>query len=242
MKACSNRTLANALAACVLVLVCMMTTFGLAAYAQDGSSSASASAASASAASASSSSASSSAAAAGGIAIRNASVAAYAGLDPALDLADGFYEVNVVLTGGTGKATVESPAELEVVNGNAKVRLIWSSPYYDYMIVDGTKYLPVNKSGNSEFVVPVVAFDKPVAVIGDTTAMSEAHEVDYELTVLRDSIVALDGGTDALTVDAEAGTGMPWPWIVFIVCVVLSVVCIAITVALLRRYRKQTVA
>ena len=157
--------------------------------------------------------------------------------------ANGTRLVDVTLSGGTGKASIESPAQVNVAaDGTMTLTVVWSSSNYDKMVVDGVEYLPVNKSGNSEFVVPVVAFDKPVAVIGDTTAMSEAHEVDYELTVLRDSIVALDGGTDALTVDAEADAGMPWPWIVFIVCVVLSTVCIAITVALLRRYRKQTVA
>ena len=60
--------------------------------------------------------------------------------------------------------------------------LKWSSPHYDYMIVDGERYEPVNTDGNSVFEIPVPYFDKPVNVIADTTAMSEPHEIEYTLT------------------------------------------------------------
>ena len=53
---------------------------------------------------------------------------------------------------------------------------------YDYIIVVGYKYLPVNTEGDSVFEVPVLMFDEPVAVIGDTVAMSKPHEVEYMLT------------------------------------------------------------
>ena len=35
--------------------------------------------------------------------------------------------------------------------------IVWSSPNYDYMIVDGEKYLPTNTEGNSTFEIPVSA-------------------------------------------------------------------------------------
>ena len=60
--------------------------------------------------------------------------------------------------------------------------IVWSSPNYDYMLVDGEKYLPVNTDGNSTFEIPVAALDTPLAVVGDTTAMSTPHEIDYTLT------------------------------------------------------------
>ena len=97
-------------------------------------------------------------------------------------LEPGDYKVELTLEGGSGRATVESPAELKVENGSAILTVIWSSPYYDYMIVDGEKYLPVNEEGNSTFEIPVKVFNEPFDIIGDTVAMSEPHEVEYKLT------------------------------------------------------------
>ena len=66
--------------------------------------------------------------------------------------------------------------------------LEWSSPNYDYMLVDGEKYLPVNTEGNSVFEVPVTAFDEAVTMIGDTVAMSTPHEVEYTVTLHSDTL------------------------------------------------------
>lgn len=98
-----------------------------------------------------------------------------------LKLEDGNYTAEVTLEGGSGKATVESPAKLEVRDGKAIAELIWSSPNYDYMIVDGEKYEMTNTEGNSTFEIPVAAFDTALAVKADTVAMSEPHEIDYTL-------------------------------------------------------------
>ena len=96
-----------------------------------------------------------------------------------LGLADGEYQVEIELTGGSGKASLESPTKLVVSGGVCTATLTWSSPNYDYMIVDGEKYLPVNTEGNSVFEVPVSIFDRFVPVAADTTAMSTPHEIDY---------------------------------------------------------------
>lgn len=98
-----------------------------------------------------------------------------------LKLEDGTYETEVTLTGGTGKATVESPAKVEIKDKEATATIIWSSPNYDYMIVDGEKYDPVNKDGNSTFEIPVSVFDAEMEVTADTVAMSTPHEIDYTL-------------------------------------------------------------
>ena len=58
----------------------------------------------------------------------------------------------------------------------------WSSPNYDYMVVDGEKYLPTNTEGNSTFEIPVAALGTPLAVTADTVAMSTPHEIEYTLT------------------------------------------------------------
>ena len=104
------------------------------------------------------------------------------------ELADGEYKVNILLEGGSGKASPTSPADMIVEDGSAYVSLEWSSPNYDYMIVDGEKYLPVNTEGDSVFEIPVLFFDKPMDVIGDTVAMSKPHEIEYALTFYSDTM------------------------------------------------------
>ena len=96
--------------------------------------------------------------------------------------ADGEYSVNVTLEGGSGRATVESPAALTVADGKMTAVILWSSPNYDYMIVDGEKYLPTNTEGNSTFEIPVAALDTALDVTADTVAMSTPHEIEYTLT------------------------------------------------------------
>ena len=111
----------------------------------------------------------------------------------AIDLEDGDYQVEVAKEGGTGKAEIESPATLVVADGQATLTVKWDSPHYDYMIVDGEKYEPTNKdelanaddeSGiGSIFEIPVKVLNEPFKVTADTTAMSEPHEIDYDLTL-----------------------------------------------------------
>ena len=96
--------------------------------------------------------------------------------------ADGTYTCDVTLEGGSGRATVESPAALTVADGRMTATIVWSSPNYDYMLVDGEKYLPTNTEGNSTFEIPVAALDTPLDVVGDTVAMSTPHEIEYTLT------------------------------------------------------------
>ena len=103
---------------------------------------------------------------------------------------DGTYTCNVTLEGGSGRATIESPTELTVADGKMTAEITWSSPNYDYMIVDGEKYLPVNTEGNSVFEIPVAALDTALAVTADTTAMSTPHEIEYTLTFDSASLTA----------------------------------------------------
>lgn len=105
------------------------------------------------------------------------------------DLEDGEYSIQVDLEGGSGKASVSSPTLMLVKNGRMYAELQWSSSNYDYMIMDGEKYLPTNEEGmNSVFEIPILALDEPVSVIADTTAMGAPHEIDYTLTFYSDSI------------------------------------------------------
>lgn len=106
-----------------------------------------------------------------------------------LDKEDGEYSIQVDLEGGSGKASVTSPTLITVQDGAVTAHIQWSSSNYDYMIVDGKKYLPVNEEGgNSEFEIPVLAMDEAMPVIADTTAMGTPHEINYKLTFYSDSI------------------------------------------------------
>lgn len=99
----------------------------------------------------------------------------------AVDKEDGEYTVDVTMEGGSGRASIDSPAVLLVKEGKAYARIQWSSPYYDYMKVGDETYLPVNTEGNSVFEIPVLVFDGKMAVSADTTAMSVPHEIEYTL-------------------------------------------------------------
>lgn len=99
-----------------------------------------------------------------------------------VDLEDGTYTAEVTLEGGSGRASIESPATLTVKDGKVTASIVWSSPNYDYMLVNDEKYLPVNTEGNSAFEIPVAAFDTALDVIADTVAMSKPHEIEYTLT------------------------------------------------------------
>ncbi|MBR2187112.1 MAG: iron transporter [Lachnospiraceae bacterium] len=87
----------------------------------------------------------------------------------------------VTLTGGTGKASVTSPAKVREEKGQIIATVEWSSPYYDYMIVGGQKYERVNTEGNSVFEIPIPGYNEDFTVIADTVAMSKPHEIEYVL-------------------------------------------------------------
>ncbi len=102
---------------------------------------------------------------------------------------DGSYTANVTLSGGTGRASIQSPAALRCAGGQFYATIQWSSPNFDYMKVNGVRYELISAPGsNSAFEIPVAAFDQPFAVIADTVAMSEPHEVEYTLTFHSDSL------------------------------------------------------
>lgn len=107
---------------------------------------------------------------------------------------DGSYTIELTMEGGSGRASIQSPAQLAIADGAATATLEWSSPNYDYMLVNGEKYLPVNTEGNSVFEVPVEALDAPLTMIGDTVAMSTPHEVEYTVTFHSETLESAESG------------------------------------------------
>lgn len=136
---------------------------------------------------------------------------------------DGTYTVEVSLSGGTGRASVKSPAELTVSGEEMTARIEWSSPNYDLMLVDGERCLPVNREGDSVFLVPVADLSLPLEVEAETVAMSEPHLIAYTLTFDPDSL------------RPARSSGIPAPvWAAVGAAAVLGIVCALI----LRRRRK----
>ena len=102
---------------------------------------------------------------------------------------DGEYSIEVNMTGGSGRASISSPTLLIVKKGRAYAQLIWSSSYYDYVIVGGKKFLNETKDGgNSVFTIPVTRMDRIIPIKADTTAMGDPVEVDYSLTFYENTI------------------------------------------------------
>ena len=96
------------------------------------------------------------------------------------EITDGVYTADVVLTGGSGRASVESPAKIVIADGKITATVIWSSPFYEYMMVGETRYDPIQKEGNAAFEIPIV-LDEDMSVSALTVAMSEPHLVEYTL-------------------------------------------------------------
>ena len=98
-----------------------------------------------------------------------------------LELEDGVYTVEVSLSGGSGRARISSPARLTVEGGVCTARIQWGSKNYDYMKIGEEQFFPVEGEELSTFDIPVPYFDRSLAVIADTVAMSEPHEIAYSL-------------------------------------------------------------
>ncbi len=87
--------------------------------------------------------------------------------------------VTVKLSGGSGKARIENPVEITRKDGKILAKLVWSSKNFDYMIVEGKKYMNESKGGKSTFTVQISDLSKKMQIIADTTAMSVPHEIEY---------------------------------------------------------------
>ena len=123
----------------------------------------------------------------------------------------------------SGRATVDSPAAITVKDGKIYATIVWSSPYYDYMIVeDETCYNEAEAGENSTFTIPIEKLPCEISVIADTTAMSVPHEIEY--TILLDSASIANAGKKPMEVIA--------------VVYVAAVIAVSITAWQIHRKRK----
>lgn len=96
----------------------------------------------------------------------------------------GEFKAEITLEGGTGRTTVQSPADISVENGVITAEIVWSSPNYDLMIVGDKEYKPIsNENGQSVFIVEIPSLDTPLDIKAETVAMSAPHIIEYTITV-----------------------------------------------------------
>lgn len=109
-------------------------------------------------------------------------------VDSATGLADGVYKPDKFSwSGGTGKVRI-SCNKITVKNGQAYATLVFSSSSYQYVKASGNTYY-TTKSGGSAMVTIPIALNKNNKIIGMTTKMSAAHEIEYSIFVY----LAMDG-------------------------------------------------
>lgn len=89
--------------------------------------------------------------------------------------------IQVTLTGGSGKSTIESPCAIEQDETGAYwATVVWSSSHYDWMELNNAHYEPETREPGSTFRIQVT-LDEDIPVQAQTSAMSTPHVIDYTL-------------------------------------------------------------
>ncbi|MDO5135156.1 MAG: hypothetical protein Q4D55_03805 [Eubacteriales bacterium] len=82
-------------------------------------------------------------------------------------------------SGGTGRVEITCP-RVEIREGQAYATVVFDSDAYGYVKLEGEKYLPDHSGGVSSFEIPVTLGEN-ISILGMTTKMSSAHEIQYTL-------------------------------------------------------------
>ena len=97
-------------------------------------------------------------------------------------LKDGVYTPDsFTISGGTGRVKI-SCSKVTITNGQAFATIVFSSSKYSYVKANGNVYYPSVSGGTSSFTIPV-ELNKNNKIIGMTTAMTQAHEIEYTIFV-----------------------------------------------------------
>ena len=117
-------------------------------------------------------------------------------------LKDGVYTPDkFTWSGGTGKVNITCD-KVTIKNGQALATIAFSSSAYQYVKANGKKYFPTHTGGKSIFVIPV-ELNKNNKIIGMTTKMSTAHEIEYSIMVY---LAAADGDGSGAAAGDGSGT------------------------------------
>lgn len=118
-------------------------------------------------------------------------------------LIDGEYKSEITLEGGTGRTTIQSPANVYIENGVVTAEIIWSSPNYDLMIIGDKEYKSISNDGHSLFLVEIPSLDTPLEIKAETVAMSTPHLIDYTITVSGAEILKSESSSESLPLTSE---------------------------------------
>ena len=89
-------------------------------------------------------------------------------------------------SGGSGRITITCD-EVQIEDGKALARIVFSSPHYAYVKVDGTEYPTENDEKSSWALIPA-SVNHSFDIQAMTTAMSMPHEIQYSLYIRVDAL------------------------------------------------------
>ena len=108
---------------------------------------------------------------------------------------DGAYEPDeFTFSGGTGRVQITCP-QVTVTDGAVTATIVFSSPNYTQVTVDGVTYEGAHTEDTSSFQVPA-PLNRAFEIAAVTTAMSRPHEITYTLFIRLDA--AGEGGLPGL--------------------------------------------
>ncbi|MBO4359785.1 MAG: hypothetical protein J5822_02790, partial [Eubacteriaceae bacterium] len=100
------------------------------------------------------------------------------GVDSSTTLPDGVYTPDKFsFSGGTGKVNITCP-KITVIDGQAYATIVFDSGSYNYVKANGNIYYGDQTATTSTFVIPV-ELNTNNRILGNTTKMSQAHEIEY---------------------------------------------------------------
>lgn len=108
-------------------------------------------------------------------------------------------------SGGSGKIEMTCP-QVRMDGDQAYATIVIDSEHYSWLKVDGKEYPCEHENGTSTAEIPVI-LDETMEISGQTTAMSQPHEITYKICVGSEPASEGDSGETGGASGAAAGTG-----------------------------------
>ncbi|MCI6430873.1 MAG: hypothetical protein MSA72_08370 [Lachnospiraceae bacterium] len=127
-------------------------------------------------------------------------------VDNSTGLPDGVYTPDSFSwSGGTGRVKI-SCNKITVKNGQAYATLVFDSSSYAYVKANGRTYYGTVSGGSTSFTIPV-ALNKNNKILGMTTKMTAAHEIEYNIYIYLAAAAKADGTGNGTNSDVVIGAG-----------------------------------
>ncbi|MGN1141000.1 MAG: hypothetical protein ACI4TF_07355, partial [Oliverpabstia sp.] len=96
--------------------------------------------------------------------------------------------------------------KITVKNGQAYATIVFSSSSYAYVKANGRTYYGTVSGGSTSFTIPV-ALNKNNKILGMTTKMTAAHEIEYNIYIYLAAAAKVDGTGNGTNSDVVIGAG-----------------------------------